>query len=77
MKELLSGYPNADKIIWVQEEPKNMGAWSFLFPKLLNDKLESQKLEYVGRTESPSPAVGSSKLYLTTQEDIIKRAFDL
>jgi 2-oxoglutarate dehydrogenase E1 component len=31
MKELLSGYPNADKIIWVQEEPKNMGAWSFYF----------------------------------------------
>lgn len=77
MKELFSGYPNADKIIWVQEEPKNMGAWSFLFPKLLNDKLESQKLDYVGRTESPSPAVGSSKLYLSTQEDIIKRAFNL
>ena len=76
MKEILSSYNNAAEIFWVQEEPQNMGAWNFLIPKLFEIKSANQKLEFVGRPESPSPASGSTKIHLKTQEEIKKKAFN-
>jgi len=75
LKEILSKYNNISDITWVQEEPENMGAWSFLYPRLIKLLQPSQKLNYVGRDESPSPASGSSKHFLYTQEELIKKAF--
>jgi 2-oxoglutarate dehydrogenase E1 component len=75
MNKILSSYKNANEIFWVQEEPKNMGAWNFIIPRLYELLLPTQKLEYIGRPESSSPASGSAKIHLRAQEEIIKKAF--
>ncbi|NUN08745.1 MAG: multifunctional oxoglutarate decarboxylase/oxoglutarate dehydrogenase thiamine pyrophosphate-binding subunit/dihydrolipoyllysine-residue succinyltransferase subunit [Ignavibacteriaceae bacterium] len=77
IRELLSSYSKANKVCWVQEEPKNMGAWSFISPLLVEDLTHGQKLVYSGRPASASPAVGSSKLSAKQQADLIKNAFIL
>ena len=75
--KIFNSYSNAEKISWVQEEPKNMGAWSFMLPRLLEDKPGNFELEYIGRPESPSPAAGSSKMFKQTQEKLIEQALNI
>jgi len=75
VKEIVSSYPASKKIIWVQEEPKNMGAWNFLAPRLIECLNSGQKLRYSGRPESASPAVGSSRISVQQQKDLVERAF--
>ncbi len=75
IKNILSSYPNAKTVRWVQEEPKNMGAWNFLAQRLYDDLAEGQKLKYVGRPESASPAVGSSSNSKKQQANLVKGAF--
>lgn len=74
--EILSAYKKFTKIIWVQEEPQNMGAWNFIFTNTYNIIPKNLSLEYVGRKESPSPASGSSREFTITQRDLIERAFN-
>ncbi len=74
--DTINSYNNAARIAWVQEEPKNMGAWNFVFMKMYEHFSGIQKFEYCGREESPSPAFGSSKLFQKTQERLIKSAFE-
>ena len=73
----LASYPKAEKIIWVQEEPKNMGAWNFLAPRL--DKLLSanQTLKCVSRPEGASPGVGSAKVSAQQQKTLVSEAFQV
>jgi 2-oxoglutarate dehydrogenase E1 component len=76
LEEVLGEYPNAERVIWVQEEPLNMGAWNYVRPHLrllLEDRLP---LHYVGRPESSSPSEGSSTLYRINQQSLIEQAFD-
>ncbi|MBU2491369.1 MAG: multifunctional oxoglutarate decarboxylase/oxoglutarate dehydrogenase thiamine pyrophosphate-binding subunit/dihydrolipoyllysine-residue succinyltransferase subunit [Bacteroidetes bacterium] len=73
---IIKSYPNAKIINWVQEEPQNMGAWNFLYPKLLKNITSKQKLNYVGRPENPSPASGTSKIHQKTQAELVKKAFE-
>jgi len=67
------------EVIWAQEEPENMGAWSFLRPRL-DALLEaatgdgSKRAQYAGRKASASPAVGSGKVHASEQEALIARA---
>ncbi len=72
---LISGYENLKKIIWVQEEPKNMGAYFFVKPEI-DEMIENLglKLEvnYIGRRKSASPATGSSKTHVSEQDEIIQ-----
>ncbi|MBI2416538.1 MAG: multifunctional oxoglutarate decarboxylase/oxoglutarate dehydrogenase thiamine pyrophosphate-binding subunit/dihydrolipoyllysine-residue succinyltransferase subunit, partial [Ignavibacteriales bacterium] len=74
---VLKSYANADTVVWVQEEPKNMGAWNFLHWRLLEDKRADQKLCYAGRPESASPAVGSSKIAADQQKKLIEDGFNI
>lgn len=74
IKEILSGYSNAKRIRWVQEEPQNMGAWPYLISSVWNQINISIKLEFVGREESSSPAPGKMKVHEVTQREIIERA---
>jgi 2-oxoglutarate dehydrogenase E1 component len=76
LRDIISSYSNAVEIFWVQEEPQNMGAWNFIFPKLLALINKNQQLKFIGRVESPSPASGSVKLHIISQEEIIKSAFN-
>lgn len=75
---LINGFPKLKKIIWAQEEPKNMGAYIFVKPKLeeLLEELGKTKIqiEYAGRTERASPAVGSPKIHAAEQSKIIEQA---
>ena len=75
IREILKSYPSAKKVNWVQEEPQNMGAWNFLYPRLMNDLAKGQKINYVGKPESPSPSPGSAKIFNQMQEDLVKKAF--
>jgi 2-oxoglutarate dehydrogenase E1 component len=75
MKSILSQYPNLKQVVWVQEEPQNMGAWNFLALKLMNVLPDSVKLFYVGRKESASTATGLLKVHLEEQSGLVKQAF--
>ena len=68
--DIIKKYPNATKFAWVQEEPANMGAWSFILRHF-----KSVKLLLVARPESGSPATGSPKLHVLRQAKIIDKAF--
>ena len=75
MTEILASYKNADRVIWVQEEPKNMGAWNFIAILLQNDLANWQKLYCVSRKESSSPAEGSFSKFTKNQEEIMRKSF--
>jgi 2-oxoglutarate dehydrogenase E1 component len=77
LKELIAGYPALERVIWVQEEPLNMGAWNYLRPRLRELIEDKQSLHYVGRPESSSPAEGSTTLYRINQQALIEQAFDI
>ena len=61
------------KVVWVQDEPKNMGGWSFVAP-LLEEALGLRPL-YAGRDAAASPAVGSLSVHKIEQADVIRQAF--
>lgn len=58
------------ELFWVQEEPENMGAWTFLL------RTFNQPLELIARKPTSSPATGFAKVHKEEQADIVKRAFD-
>jgi 2-oxoglutarate dehydrogenase E1 component len=76
LEEILGAYPNLERLIWVQEEPLNMGAWNHVRPYLRQMAGDSLTLHYVGRPESSSPAEGSTTLYRINQQSLIEQAFD-
>ncbi len=74
LKAEIEKYSHAEDIAWCQEEPKNQGCWYQIFyylRKLLN---RNQKLSYVGREGSPSPAVGFFKLHQKQQQKVVQDA---
>ena len=73
LKSIVANYPNAQSIVWCQEEPKNMGGWSFIAPRLM-ETLGSLP-NYAGRKESASPAVGSLARHRHEQKKLIEHAF--
>ncbi|HSM57754.1 MAG TPA: hypothetical protein VK879_16495, partial [Candidatus Sulfomarinibacteraceae bacterium] len=74
-REMLDGYSNLEEVLWVQEEPRNMGAWEAVRP-CLYDVLDGRwPLTYVGRPRRASPAEGSMTWHKATQEAIIERAY--
>ena len=74
IKRLTEPYTKAKKFIWCQEEPENMGAWSFILPHLLN--LFPGYIHYAGRPASASPAAGTMQVHLTQQAALVKQAFE-
>jgi 2-oxoglutarate dehydrogenase E1 component len=59
----LRRYPNAKRLRWVQEEPQNMGSWTFISPRLQALVGRRFEIEYGGRVESASPATGSPEAH--------------
>jgi 2-oxoglutarate dehydrogenase E1 component len=74
LKQAASRYPNVGEVIWLQEEPHNMGAWSFVEPRLQNLFGPEMPLRYVGRPESASPAEGSQDQHLAMQNYLLSTA---
>jgi len=75
VREILDRYASAEERVWVQEEPKNMGAWSFV-DGTMRERFELS-LQYVGRDANASPAVGSTKMHEQEQRRIMVNAIGL
>jgi len=73
--DIFSSYPKASEIVWVQEEPKNMGYWDFLSHRLNKLLNTSQKLFFTGRKVSPSTATGSYQVHLKEQQELLSASF--
>ena len=78
VKEIIAAYPNAKKLVWTQEEPKNMGSYQFVFFKfmeLINQLNLKMSMIYVGRPDRASPATGSIYRHKAEQQQIINDVF--
>ncbi len=77
LSELLDSYRHADEVVWLQEEPHNMGAWIFV-ERRLGPMLAAgaRRLLYVGRPESPSPAEGWAEAHAAEQRRIVSEVFE-
>ncbi|HKF42898.1 MAG TPA: multifunctional oxoglutarate decarboxylase/oxoglutarate dehydrogenase thiamine pyrophosphate-binding subunit/dihydrolipoyllysine-residue succinyltransferase subunit [Thermoanaerobaculia bacterium] len=71
LRSLLSTYPAAKDAFWVQEEPQNMGPWTFITSRLVL----STPLHYAGRPASPSPATGNASVHKAELANLLSQAF--
>ena len=76
LNEVLKCYAETSELVWVQEEPKNQGAWDFVKPRIPAMLNSEWNLHYIGRESSSVPAVGSAKLHSIQQRDLIERAIN-
>ncbi len=73
---VLAGYPAVRDLVWLQEEPENMGAWEFVRPLLEELVAGRCPLRYVGRSRSASPSEGSAAWHQINQKALIAQAFE-
>ncbi len=71
---IVDAYPNLEDVVWAQEEPKNMGAWSFVAPQLRVATGNMLTIRYVGRPERASPAEGYKEAHDVEQKRIVHEA---
>ncbi|HQY66918.1 MAG TPA: multifunctional oxoglutarate decarboxylase/oxoglutarate dehydrogenase thiamine pyrophosphate-binding subunit/dihydrolipoyllysine-residue succinyltransferase subunit [Pyrinomonadaceae bacterium] len=72
LAEVIASYPNVKEFVWTQEEPKNMGGWSFVEPRFRSILPVGVTLQYVGRAASASPATGSYAIHNLEQTKLIE-----
>ncbi|GAC1393075.1 MAG: 2-oxoglutarate dehydrogenase E1 component [Ktedonobacteraceae bacterium] len=77
LKKVLAQYPNAREVVWVQEEPHNMGAWKYVAPYLTAHIDISIKVGVISRPDRSSPATGFWDWYIAEQEKITTDASHL
>lgn len=70
MEAILAKYSKSEKLIWAQEEPENMGAWTHILRLMRNSGIE-----LISRAESGSPATGSSKRHAHEQKQLMDKVF--
>jgi len=70
---LLATYPKVTELVWLQEEPENMGVWPFAHHQV-HRRLRDLNVSHVARAESASPATGSSLVHAAEQADLVRRA---
>ena len=76
IRKELERYPAGTQVIWVQEEPKNMGGWYFMKVKWDESGLgDTWPIKVVSRPESASPSTGSKKMHKIEQAELINRCF--
>ncbi len=76
LREVLESYGRLDEVVWLQEEPENMGAWEFVRPLLEELVGDRVPLRYIGRTRSASPSEGSAAWHQLNQKALIAQAFE-
>jgi 2-oxoglutarate dehydrogenase E1 component len=74
LREVFARYAGAREVVWCQEEPRNMGAWSFVEPRLRELIPEGATLEYAGRPERASPAEGYASAHQSEQHRLVAAA---
>jgi 2-oxoglutarate decarboxylase len=77
IEEEIARYPNLREVVWVQEEPRNMGARAHMSPRLLQMLPSTLEFGYVGRPERASPGEGYPAAHTVEQTRIIRTALDL
>jgi 2-oxoglutarate dehydrogenase E1 component len=75
VEAIISQYSNASHFVWCQEEPLNMGAWSYIFPRL--ERAVGSKIRYAGRGTASSPAAGSKAMHYREQKALLSQAFEV
>lgn len=73
--DAISRYSNATEIVWLQEEPENMGPWNAVKGRLYEAHEFTHQIRRVSRTESGSPATGSNAIHHQEQEELLNRTF--
>jgi 2-oxoglutarate dehydrogenase E1 component len=76
LEAVMAHYPKATEFLWTQEEPKNMGAWFFIEPKMRPLLPTGAELHYCGRGEAASPAHGFYRVHQLEEQEFLKSAFD-
>jgi 2-oxoglutarate dehydrogenase complex dehydrogenase (E1) component-like enzyme len=76
MLGVIERYPSLSEVLWVQEEPENMGAWDFVRPSL-EGLVGSRRLAVLARPRSSSPAEGSATRYARTQGQLIRKTLEM
>jgi 2-oxoglutarate dehydrogenase E1 component len=74
LRAMIDVYGNADEVVWVQEEPENMGAWDFIRPHL-QELSSGRTVRRVARPRSASPAEGSVSRHALTQQALVNQAY--
>ena len=77
LSAVLAKYRTARQVMWVQEEPRNRGCWTFMESRLRDLLPPGVSLSYVGRDEAASPATGSHKMHEVEEEEILAAALGL
>jgi multifunctional 2-oxoglutarate metabolism enzyme len=77
IRELIARYPNLREIVWVQEEPRNMGARAHMFPRLMQIMPENIRFGYIGRPERASPGEGYPAAHMAEQSRIVRTALNM
>jgi 2-oxoglutarate dehydrogenase E1 component len=75
LAETVQAFSSADRVVWAQEEPANMGAWTFVRERIQGVLHPHQQLAYAGRRESASPAAGSQRIHREEQAKLVAVAF--
>ncbi|TAK30802.1 MAG: 2-oxoglutarate dehydrogenase E1 component [Chloroflexota bacterium] len=71
---IVNSYPKLEEVAWVQEEPRNMGAWTFVAPRLRDLLAARLPLLYIGRTRRASQAEGSYEWHIREQKRLVEAA---
>jgi 2-oxoglutarate dehydrogenase E1 component len=77
LAEVLARYPRLNDVVWLQEEPENMGAWEFLRPVLEELIAGRCPLRFTGRARSSSPSEGSAAWHQLNQRVLVEQALDV
>jgi 2-oxoglutarate dehydrogenase E1 component len=75
LRQLFAAYPSARDVVWVQEEPRNMGGWSFVEDRLRDVLPPQASLRYAGRRASASPATGNANVHKRELAELLAEAF--
>ncbi|WP_068675644.1 2-oxoglutarate dehydrogenase E1 component [Oceanobacillus sp. Castelsardo] len=76
LEEMMNELPNLEEVVWVQEEPRNMGAWDFVDDYIRPLLKDGQKIRYIGRPDRSAPAVGLPNVHKFEQNQIIQQAIN-
>ena len=77
LMDLIAAYPRLTEVVWVQEEPRNMGARAFMSPRLLQILPEHLNFGYIGRPERAASGEGYPIAHATEQHRIVSTVLDL
>jgi 2-oxoglutarate dehydrogenase E1 component len=76
LRVALGGYSQLEEVVWLQEEPENMGAWEFARPLLEALIGDRWPLRYIGRARTASPSEGSATWHQLNQKALVEQAFE-